>query len=983
MTRTAPLGLLLGLLAACDGTPNALPTDRDAGVADADADAPAADVPAKDAADVQVEDAPPVDVVPAPPRTCRPCRTDAECGDDGSVCAAVDAMRAPGLRECRLLCPTVGERCEAAVAATCREDEHGNRVCTPDAAAGCIPMTSRRGSVCPAEGCTGRYDLCVNLDANRPSVGRAGTACLGGCMTDADCEDGARRCRDVRTGSGAAARACVPDDRIGPDACGNGAIDARGLNAACDMTMGRGCPAGLRCVTPASPSLRGFCTLGCTDDTVCGTGARCDRAQSVCVPDGCRCGFEPREQLVDLALRADNAAPWDRCNLFFSAATLDAFGAFVTRDRFRLPVFDRVHRDWLAGARWAQAMGPSLDAMAGTLSGALRAAAGLRVTGELDALPAPSPVTTVEGEQPLVDAVVAWATRGGGAFDRAAVVEDAGDVPVELQRAVARVLRASLTAADARDRGLARFPGEDGRAHLFRVAPFLILPTNRVDERPNFGEPADLSIVLGEVVLPLRESVDLAATIESVDWRPFAGRTGVSFAQDTPAGRVVIRDGAPHRYSAAEYPRTLLVVDLGGDDIWEAPVGANADASQPVGVAIDLGGDDTWGYAVTASPLDTPETLPSDAAGRVRIGGAVGASLSRTARQGAGRLGVGLVYDLGGGTDRYRALRMAQGFGALGVGGLFDDGGDDIYAIESGGQGSAVAGVGVLVDGGGRDAYSAWAYAQGFGYVQGVGLHHDRSGDDVYESRVTPVIHPSPQSPMSNSSFSQGAGFGRRGDATADRTNMSGGIGVLRDRAGDDRYTAGVFAQGTGYWGGMGLLLDGAGDDRYDARWYVQGAAAHFAYGALVDGGGTDVHNQTSARENMTGGAGHDFSLGILLALGDGADTYRVPNLALGAGNANGAGIFADEGGADTYDAASVLTLGNAALESLTDMGRLTRPTVGVFLDGGGADTYRQGASVMTVVPGDGRSWTQRVHAEATSERGFGVDAASGAAGLW
>ena len=54
---------------------------------------------------------------------------------------------------------------------------------------------------------------------------------------------------------------------------------------------------------------------------------------------------------------------------------------------------------------------------------------------------------------------------------------------------------------------------------------------------------------------------------------------------------------------------------------------------------------------------------------------------------------------------------------------------------------------------------------------------------------------------------------------------MSGGIGVLRDREGSDRYTAGVFAQGTGYWGGMGLLLDGAGDDRYDARWYVQGAA--------------------------------------------------------------------------------------------------------------------------------------------------------------
>ena len=266
--------------------------------------------------------------------------------------------------------------------------------------------------------------------------------------------------------------------------------------------------------------------------------------------------------------------------------------------------------------------------------------------------------------------------------------------------------------------------------------------------------------------------------------------------------------------------------------------------------------------------------------------------------------------------------------------------------------------------------------------MQGVGLLHDRAGDDVYESKVTPVIHPSPQSPMSNSSFTQGAGFGRRGDATPDRTNMSGGIGVLRDREGSDRYTAGVFAQGTGYWGGMGLLLDGAGDDRYDARWYVQGAAAHFAYGALVDGGGRDVHNQDSTRENMTAGAGHDFSLGILLSLGDGADSYRVPNLALGAGNANGAGIFADEGGDDTYDAAAVLSLGNAALESLTDPGRLSRPTVGIFLDRGGRDSYRQGTATA-VAPMNDRAWTQRIHPEAPSERGFGVDVSSTTQGLW
>jgi hypothetical protein len=129
----------------------------------------------------------------------------------------------------------------------------------------------------------------------------------------------------------------------------------------------------------------------------------------------------------------------------------------------------------------------------------------------------------------------------------------------------------------------------------------------------------------------------------------------------------------------------------------------------------------------------------------------------------------------------------------------------------------------------------------------------------------------------------------------------------------------------------------------------------------------------------MTAGAGHDFSLGILLALGRDDDTYLTPNLALGAGNANGAGIFADEGGADRYVPASALTLGNAALETLTDMGRLMRPTVGVFLDGDGTDRYERMTPAME---GNDRTWTQRTHMEAPSERGFGADATGARLGV-
>lgn len=947
---------------------------------EAAADVPLApvDVTTSDATTGPADAGSPV-MIPAPPHTCRPCRSDADCGD--GICAAVDATMAPGLRECRMNCLTAGARCDADVPATCRLGTDGNQVCTPDVTLGCLPMTSRRGVACPASGCLGRYDLCVSLDATRPSVGRAGDVCLDACVDDADCEDGARRCRAVVLRDGRPARACVPDDRIGPDACGTGALDATGLNAPCGESS-PACAAGLRCITPTSPSLHGFCSRSCTSDASCGSGARCTATAdgSICVPDGCRCGFEPTNGLLDRALRADPSAGWDRCNLFFSASTLDAFGSWVTRDRFRLPVFDLVHRDWLHGVRWAEATGPALDAAATTLSGALRAAAGLRATGDTTSLRAPMPVTAPDSASPLVDAAAAWITRGGATPDRAVLTADAADVPMALQRAVASVLQAALRTADARDRGLAHFPAAEDRAHLFAVAPFSVLATNRPAERLDYADPADLSVFLGYVTLPEAEAVDLAATVEAVDWRPFAGLRDVSFTASTAAGSIVIRDGAAQRWTATEFPRVLLALDLGGDDTYEAPVAGNADANQPVSVAIDLGGDDTWAYPVVPSALDTPDVLPSDADGRLRIGGTGAASMGRTARQGSGRLGVALLYDLGAGRDTYRAPRMAQGFAALGVGGLFDDGGDDHYTVEAGGQGGATLGTAVLVDAGGNDSYATWAFAEGFGYVQGVGVLYDRAGDDTYASALTPVLYPSPQDMTANSSFTQGAGFGRRADTVPDHVNMAGGLGVLRDATGADRYTAGIFAQGTGYWSGMGMLLDGAGDDRYDARWYVQGAAAHFAFGALVDGGGHDVHNAVATRENMTAGAGHDFSLGIFVARGPEGDQYGVPNLALGAGNANGAGIFADDGGDDTYTAASSLTLGNAALETLTDPGRLARPTVGIFLDHGGADTYSQGT---TTVPSNGHTWTQRIHPEATSERGFGADDDASAGSLW
>jgi len=943
----------------------------------ATADSPTADTPTVDVLADVTADVPRVSTTA--PYTCMPCQRDSDCGDE-ALCAEVDRMRSPGFRECRLGCVTEGAPCEAAVPSTCAADRVGRLTCTPDTAFGCVPLGSRRGERCPTTGCLGRYAHCALLDDPSLSLGRSGPVCLAGCTSDADCEDGSRRCREVTLHQGARGRVCLPDPRIGPEVCGAAPVNARGIGSPCAQPdAGVACPGDLTCLEGIDPAVRPFCTAPCTRDADCGNGpVRClpVAGQSRCVPTDCACLAGPRDALLDRALAADTTAPATRCDLFFSGATLDAFGANVARDRYRLPVFDRVHRDWLAGSAWARDMGPALDRDATSLARALAAAASLRLDGSTTAVPVPMAVDAT-GEA-LATVLADWITYGGETPNPTALATSAATLPADLQRPVARILTAALAVARARDAGLGLWDSTESRDRLFRLAPTLVLPGTSSLDRFDFTTPDDLGLLRGEITLPTDAALALAATVEAIDWASLRGRMGPNFSVDTPAGQVIVRDAGAHRYTAAEFARTLLVIDLGGDDTYEAPVAANQDARNPVSVLVDLGGDDTYGYPIVAASLDTPELLPSDADGR-RSGSAGPPSYSRTARQGAGRLGVGLLYDFGAGRDRYRSLRMSQGFGAFGIGGLSDDGGDDTYEAEAGAQGSAMVGLGVLLDAAGRDTYTVWSYGQGFGYVQGVGLVLDQDGDDTYTARVTPVLYPSPQSPMSNTSFAQGAGFGRRGDAFPDRINMSGGIGVLRDRSGADRYTAGVFGQATGYWGGMGLLLDGAGDDHYDGRWYVQAGSAHFAYAALVDGGGRDDHNALATRQNMTAGAGHDFSLSVFLALGREGDTYRVPNLALGAGNANGAGIFADEGGDDTYEAASALTLGNAALETLTDPGRLMRPTVGLFLDADGRDTY-------TRTPGDpvanDRVWSQRIHPEAPSERGFGADATGARTGL-
>jgi hypothetical protein len=415
--------------------------------------------------------------------------------------------------------------------------------------------------------------------------------------------------------------------------------------------------------------------------------------------------------------------------------------------------------------------------------------------------------------------------------------------------------------------------------------------------------------------------------------------TAFSLQIATPYGLVVLAGVGPdtHR-DQREY---LLIIDTGGNDQYGAC--AAASTSTPVSAVLDVAGDDIYSN--------------------------VGSSPSF----GAGIFGYGVLSDSAG-NDTYESQFASQGCGIFGTGVLWDKGGDDAYSAVSASQGSGAFGTGLLLDWGGSDSYDCYQLSQGFGYTLGAGLLLDSSGNDVYTANDTEIRYPSAQSAEHNSSLCQGMGMGRRADYT-DGHSWAGGVGLLVDGGGDDKYACAVFGQGCAYWYGVGALLDRAGADQYSGLWYAQGAGAHFGLAALQDDGGDDKYTATM---NMAQGAGHDFTLGWLEDSA-GNDSYSAPNLSLGGGNANGIGVFWDKTGDDSYLSSGV-TLGAAGGIASPSL-RQWMLNLGVFVDGGGVDSYWENKGPDADpqpwdFAGDSRAWQRpgMSEPEMPNEFGVGVD---------
>ena len=361
------------------------------------------------------------------------------------------------------------------------------------------------------------------------------------------------------------------------------------------------------------------------------------------------------------------------------------------------------------------------------------------------------------------------------------------------------------------------------------------------------------------------------------------------------------------------WPDSAVIWRIGLGEVWIGSPGANSGAGDPV-LLVDPGGDDHW-------RVRSAKTTASDGLRPVRgwidLGGD---DVWRSGALGAGgaAFGVGAGVDLSG-DDVYVATSLSAGAGVFGVGGWLDVAGRDRYDVTVGGQGFGVAGVGILRDARRDDIYRADRWAQGSGLAGGVGLLHDRRGGDRYlltddlqeEREVGWGEREAILLPGCHAGCGQGFGAGGVGH---------GGVGLLVDDDGADLYSATGWAQGAGWSEGLGVVRDGAGDDRYLGGEQSQGAARARGVGVLIEASGTDEFSLRARGQ----GAAEDAGVAWLINL-RGRDRWHAESSAQGWTSGHGAVGIVYSGEKGTFD------------HHLASPRATRRPSIGVVVGGGEA----------------------------------------------
>ena len=922
---------------------------------------------------------------------CEPgCQIDAHCDGPSDVCLNIGigetshcwadctaTQTCPEGYDCMAflgfttnLCIPPGQQCEACYDADCFPDG----ICNP-ATGECMPHPED----CLVEGCDDEQ-LCEPTSRRCVEIDQS---CRGEAWA-VDCDNVITRCTSqTEDVEGICATICFGDDDcqgdrsctatiygdlcLGPDLGGHqhcgvltepGAVIGRPCQFEDD---GDNCSGNRFCVETGG--LPGFCTRGCDDGADCPDGYTCGvgpEGQAICLPAQCSCaqapGFAPDLDQGWTAMLDE--AGLTVCDLTIPSTTDDAIlSGLLNRPAAAIGlVHQGLHRiDEAQNLAELLAAAPFLSSHYPTLTEII-----------------------LDDQPDLLQALEDLATTAGGTLDPAPSQEELDQIPLQVQVLAAHLVQAIDAAYQARldafnDAGL----DESTLQLLFDEAPSLLLPHS--DGQPPLD---DLSTALADAIdaFPLGTLIEIAAnltaTVEAaLDEHPLnleEFEDPFSLVVHTPAGAVIIGDGDDNSYDPTDFdglPHGLaLLLEVGGDNTYLIPGAANHSVANGISLLIDLAGDDTYSYPAQADPLDGDHLLASDADGRASAEGLGPVSLSDVGRQGSGRLGIALHFDLGG-ENTYETLRMGQGSGIFGVGALFDTGDlPTTFDAEAFAQGAGLMGLGLLHSAGGDNSYRIWHAGQGFAAAGGVGLLHDHMGDDNYLAvpgldEADRLIYPADaDNGTSNASLAQGAASTAAG--------LGNGLGVLRDRQGHDHYIAGTYAQGFGDQGGLGILADGDGDDHYQGRNYCHATGRDGGAGILFDAGGDDHFTQSSFPPERGQGAGERHGWGALIV--DGGENLIDYNiLGGGMGFDGGMGFALFRGGPNDHQVIGG-GLGLASVDLPADSPYAQGLTFGGFVQtGGAADLYTHPADGIGL--GNDATWRQDDE-DTTDALGVGVD---------
>lgn len=422
--------------------------------------------------------------------------------------------------------------------------------------------------------------------------------------------------------------------------------------------------------------------------------------------------------------------------------------------------------------------------------------------------------------------------------------------------------------------------------------------TDRVLLIESLLDKVDFKLLNTGAILTASAAQELQHQLSQLDQNSLAGHYHYSI--ETPQGRIALSGKGEQVYPAGDY---LLIVDVAGNDTYLGGA-ATSNIAHGLSVTLDLAGSDRY-----SSPSGTTPSF------------------------GAGIFGYGVLMDMQG-DDQYEAQYQSQGIGIFGTGILYDAQGQDTYRGIGNLQGSGSFGTGVLIDNEGSDRYFLYRFGQGYGFTKGVGLLLDSAGDDQYIALKDKYPNGGPFGADKHVHFAQGAAFGRRGDYT-DAHSWAGGIGILVDGAGNDRYECEIYGQGTGYWYSLGILVDKEGDDYHDSGVYSLGGSPHFAVGIYQDDGGSDRYTNIVSQSL---GKGRDWSIGWFEE-SEGNDWYQGNHAIFGTADVNGIGVFWDKQGDDTYLSFSEPAYGQSSMEGASGLRELMF-SLSIFVDGAGQDQY-------------------------------------------